>query len=167
MKSQSGFSLLEAIVVLGLAALAYLFFFRIVTIFLQTRGEHLVRQDILSTSDTILNRFTTASQNATKLDVAPNGYELKITGNPCALFSFNPTTKKLGYGEDSTPNCAPPLATSVDLNTNPVEVTSLTFSPIATPSSAKSVRLTFTLYSQQPFATRSATYTSAVTLWRQ
>ena len=165
--TNSGFSMIEALVVIGLASFAYLFFFRIVTIFLQTRGENLVRQDILTTSDNILQRFHDTAQNASKLEVSGDGYKLQVTGNPCVLMKFNPATKSLGYGENTASNCTPPSSTSASLNTSPVDITELTFAPIASASTVKSVRLTFTVFSQRPFATHSASYASAITLWKQ
>ncbi|MBI3282843.1 prepilin-type N-terminal cleavage/methylation domain-containing protein [Candidatus Curtissbacteria bacterium] len=164
--SAEGFTIIEVVIALAIAVVIYFILFRLVTLFLQTRGVHEVNQDIITTSDQILSRFNRSSNDATVFTVSGDGYQFSVTGKPCMLIQYIPLNKQIWYGEDSSQNCSPPATTSLLLNNQPVEVASLVFTPISTASAVKSVRLAFSLYSKRPFATRSASFTSAVTLWK-
>lgn len=164
---QRGFTLIEAVVALGLATLAYLFFFRIVTLFLQIRGKHIARQDVLTTTEVVLTRFYDMAQGGEKLEVAGNGSELRVTGSPCALIRYDSANKSIGYAEDTSPSCIVPTNTSTSLTTPPVQITTFTLTAIPDPSDAKSVHLSMTVYSQRPFAEDAQSFSSAITLWRK
>lgn len=164
---KSGFTLLEVLVALGIAVVIYLTFFRFVTFFLQTRGDHVVSQDIIVASDQIINRFNNVFQKASSITVSSDGYELRVTGSPCALIRYSAASKSVAYGEDSTTSCVPPTSAPINLTSAPITVTSFTFTPIPSPSAAKSVRLSFTVSSTRPFGQKSASFATANTLWKQ